>query len=54
MKPNQVIVVSDKKVRCDGSEIASSHPLVYLNMGEKNQVVCPYCNCSFKLKQSSN
>lgn len=51
-KSTQVVVVSDKKVRCDGNEVSSGHPLVYLNMGEKDNIDCPYCGCKFTLKKS--
>lgn len=50
----QIVVTQTKKVSCDGSEANSSHPLVYLNMGDKNEVVCPYCSCCFQLKNSSS
>ena len=54
MRPVEVIVTDSKKVSCDGINHtpadASSHPLVYLNMGEKNFVVCPYCSKYFTKK----
>jgi uncharacterized Zn-finger protein len=52
MGPVEVIVVEDKKVRCDGEKGSSNHPLIYLNMGEKNEITCPYCSRHFKLKTS--
>jgi len=42
--------VTTKKVHCDGPEF-SKHPRVYLNMGDENTVVCPYCSHVFKLKK---
>ncbi len=53
MKPIQIVVVDNKKVSCDGSESKSSHPLVYLNMGDKDSVECPYCGCKFTTKKSN-
>lgn len=37
-------------VRCDGGGGALGHPAVYLNMGEKGVVDCPYCSRRFVLK----
>jgi uncharacterized Zn-finger protein len=60
MGPVEVIAVDSKKVACDGTNHklnipgadASSHPLVYLNMGEKDSVVCPYCSKCFTIKKN--
>jgi len=51
--PFEVLHVNSKKVSCDGGKGASSHPLVYLNMGEKSYVVCPYCSKYFTTDKSS-
>ncbi|MCE3255268.1 MAG: Zinc-finger domain [Rickettsiaceae bacterium] len=58
MKPVEVVVVDSKKVSCSGgvtqkSADTSTHPLVYLNMGEKDFVVCPYCEKYFTTKKPS-
>lgn len=45
----EVVRVNSKKVSCDGNGGASSHPLVYLNMGEKDHVICPYCGKYFEI-----
>jgi uncharacterized Zn-finger protein len=50
MGPVEVVVVDDKKVSCNGDKGSSSHPLVYLNMGEKNEIDCPYCSRQFQLR----
>ncbi|MFT6106498.1 MAG: putative Zn-finger protein [Rickettsiales bacterium] len=50
MGPVEVIIVDEKKLRCDGEKGSSKHPLIYLNMGEKNYITCPYCNRYFKLR----
>ncbi|MFT5703874.1 MAG: putative Zn-finger protein [Rickettsiales bacterium] len=56
MRPIEVVVASEKKVRCNGSNAnsggSSSHPLIYLDMGKKNEVICPYCSCCFTLKNA--
>jgi uncharacterized Zn-finger protein len=51
--PSEVLHVNSKKVSCDGGIGASSHPLVYLNMGEKDSIVCPYCSKSFLIEKNS-
>ena len=51
MGPIEVIVVDSKKIACDGHSIASKHPLIYLNMGSDNNVVCPYCSKNFIIKK---
>ena len=50
MKPVEVVIVNSKQVSCDGTKDSSTHPLIYLNMGEKEGVVCPYCSKYFVLK----
>ncbi|GDX36220.1 hypothetical protein LBMAG18_07310 [Alphaproteobacteria bacterium] len=49
---HEVLHVKSKKVNCDGSKTASSHPLVYLNMGDNDYVVCPYCSKYFTINPS--
>lgn len=53
-KNSDVLHVKSKKVSCDGGVESSKHPLVYLNMGEKDFVVCPYCSKYFSLNDSKN
>lgn len=36
-----------QKVKCDGGDTASKHPLVYLKVNEGGQVTCPYCGKKF-------
>lgn len=49
---HEVLHVKSKKVSCDGSKSASTHPLVYLNMGDNDYVVCPYCSKYFTINTS--
>jgi len=49
--PFETLHVKSKKVSCDGASKASSHPLVYLNMGQNDFVICPYCSKYFTTKQ---
>jgi uncharacterized Zn-finger protein len=46
----EVIEVETTEVSCDGGEGALGHPRVFLNMGDKREVECPYCDRLFKLK----
>jgi uncharacterized Zn-finger protein len=39
--------VTTKKVSCNGGKVTLGHPLIYLDMGKKDFVVCPYCSRFF-------
>ena len=41
------IIVSTKRVACDGGGGALGHPLVYMEMGDDNSVECKYCDRVF-------
>jgi len=45
--PSDILFVNSKKVSCNGEKGSSRHPLVYLNMGKKDHVICPYCGKYF-------
>jgi|GEM_PF-3697680 len=46
-----IVRVESTIVHCDGNSKMgeSSHPLVYLNMGDQGYVECPYCSRRFVL-----
>ena len=46
-KVTEVLHVTSKKVSCEGGKGSMGHPKVYLNMGDKDYVVCPYCSKLF-------
>ncbi len=46
----QAIYITENYARCDGGNGALGHPVVYLKLDENNQVMCPYCNHKFILK----
>jgi uncharacterized Zn-finger protein len=50
MQPPEVREVDTTEVACDGGGGALGHPKVYLNMGDKREVDCPYCGRRFTLK----
>ena len=49
--PLETIETEDKLVACDGGELG--HPRVYLNMGAKTSIDCPYCGRHYVLKPGS-
>ena len=46
---DEKIEVKTPTVGCDGGGGALGHPLVYLQIGEKGDIVCPYCSRHFVL-----
>ena len=47
---NNIIYVKEKRIGCDGGD-DFGHPLVYLNLGNKGKVVCPYCSKVYVFKK---
>ena len=45
MEQGEVVYVTERVVACDGGKLG--HPLVYLNLGPKGEVECPYCSRRF-------
>jgi len=41
--PSEKIYTNSNRVTCDGGG-ALGHPRVWLEMGAKNEVECPYCD----------
>ncbi|MBB3066420.1 zinc-finger domain-containing protein [Limibacillus halophilus] len=54
IEPPEVIEVERAQVACDGGDDAMGHPRVYLNMGDKGFVECPYCDRRFVLKEGAD
>jgi uncharacterized Zn-finger protein len=50
----QPIIVETSSVSCDGGNGAEGHPNVYLNIGQKGEVVCPYCSRTFVLAEGAS
>ncbi len=46
---DDVIIVTQKRVACDGGGGALGHPKTWLDMGQDTQVTCKYCDRVFKL-----
>ena len=53
MEPVEIVEVSKSKVACEGESGAAGHPRVFLNMGDKREIDCPYCGRRFKLKEGA-
>ncbi|KAA5803551.1 zinc-finger domain-containing protein [Alkalicaulis satelles] len=52
--PPEVIVVTTKRVMCDGGGGALGHPRVWYDMGTDTHVECGYCDRRFVLKGSKD
>jgi uncharacterized Zn-finger protein len=50
MQANEVVETNSKEVHCEGNAAGVGHPRVYLNMGEHDEVICPYCSKKFVYK----
>lgn len=46
----EIVETDEEVVRCDGGGGALGHPAVYLNLGEKEAIDCPYCSRRFVRK----
>jgi uncharacterized Zn-finger protein len=49
----EIIEVDDTRIACDGGGGALGHPRVFLEMGDKNFVECPYCDRRFVLREGA-
>lgn len=52
MDVEETITVDATRVKCDGGGGALGHPAVFLEMGKKTEVTCPYCSRHFVLDES--
>jgi len=53
MKPLETIQTDDTVVACDGGGGPLGHPRVFLNMGGKREIDCPYCGRHYLLKDGA-
>jgi len=53
-EPPEVIRVNDHRVACEGVGGALGHPRVYLEMGGKGSVECPYCDRRYVLSHHAH
>ena len=54
IEATEIIEVDDTRVKCEGIGGALGHPRVYLEMGDKDFVECPYCDRKFVLKTGAH
>lgn len=54
MSAPEIIEIETTKATCDGGKGALGHPRVFLNMGDKGRVDCPYCGREFVLKEGAS
>ncbi len=52
-RADDIIEVTTKRVACDGGGGALGHPKVYLEMGEKSEITCPYCSRHYVLAEGA-
>ena len=43
-----VIEIGAKKFMCVGALTPFDHPHVFIDMGDENEVICPYCSTLYK------
>lgn len=53
MTPDETITVNSRKAACNGGDGPLGHPLVYLEIGDEGDVVCPYCSRRFVLAEGA-
>ena len=50
MELPEIIEIDSPTVACDGGDGALGHPRVFLNMGDKAKIDCPYCGRQYVLQ----
>lgn len=43
------IEIGAREFKCTGARAPFDHPHIYLDMGDDNEIVCPYCSTYFVL-----
>lgn len=51
---NAKIAIGVKEFMCCGATAPFDHPHVFLDMGDENEIVCPYCSTLFLYKPQLN
>lgn len=54
MQPPEIIEADSREIACDGGGGALGHPRVFLNMGAKKEIDCPYCGRQFALSAAGS
>ncbi len=45
-------IVNSKKISCSGVSGSLGHPKIFLDMGDLNEIRCPYCSKLFVFEKS--
>jgi len=48
------ISIGVKEFMCIGAKPPNDHPHIYLDMGDDNEKICPYCSTHFKFAKNLN
>lgn len=52
---NEIVTINTKTMDCDGTRDGiPGHPRIFLDMGEKTEIACPYCGKTFKYNPDHN
>ena len=43
-----VIEIGTREFQCTGASAPFDHPHVFLDMGDDNEIVCPYCSTLYR------
>jgi len=46
------IQIGAREFECVGASAPQDHPHIYLNMGEADSIICPYCATRFRYNAS--
>jgi len=46
------IEIGVREFKCTGASRPHDHPHVYLDMGDEDHIVCPYCSTLYRLNEA--
>lgn len=46
------IEIGVKEFKCIGAVAPFDHPHVYLDMGQDDEIICPYCSTLYKFRET--
>lgn len=49
---HDVVEIGAKEFQCVGARPPFDHPHVFLDMGDENEIVCPYCSTLYRFNSS--
>ena len=47
-----VVRIGAHEFMCEGARAPHDHPHVYLDLGDSNEIICPYCSTLFRYDSS--